>query len=133
MDNDFETEIKIDEQLDKAFMGEIMAELKLKPLGTNYSAWHKNHKTGEERYFCGEELFENDKGERIVKRFKIVCPKCHSEGQDLKHKNWGADEFGVTPEIICSKCGNSVSSDNYEDWKVYLSEEKYNPNMEFSV
>ena len=78
----------------------------------NYSAF--NIVKDKVEYFTGED----DKG-----KFKIVCPNCKAEGENLEHVNWyESKELGQDLYIRCKQCGNTTNVDRDElvTWKVRI-------------
>jgi len=76
---------------------------------SNYSAYSRDFKSKKETYFQGEE--------NGVK-FKIVCPNCKAEGEDLEHKNWFMSKENNEDLIIeCKVCGYEINTETEEESK----------------
>jgi len=74
---------------------------------SNYSAF--TNRNGKDEHFVGEE--------NGVK-FKIVCPNCKAEGENLEHKNWYlSKECGEDLIIVCKCCGYEISTETEEESK----------------
>lgn len=66
--------------------------------------------------FYGEEVWKH-KGKRFIWLFKIVCPVCQAEGEQLEHKNWYMSKEDNEDLLIeCKKCGNLINTDNEKDF-----------------
>lgn len=87
----------------------------MKKIGETYAAWSQKGQ------FKGERTFEDVEGGRTTEHYKLVCPACKAEGEQLEHRNWfSSKEYGLPLFVVCKCCGHSVDTDNplFEEWKV---------------
>ena len=88
----------------------------------NYSAFTKVKE--KVLYFVGEDTIKKN-GKTYYCPFKIVCPKCQAEGNNLEHINWyESKETGRPLIILCKKCDHKINADDDKELdkcKVYLT------------
>jgi ribosomal protein S27E len=92
-----------------------------KKLGESHSAFD-----AERGRFIGTITYEHKDGSRTSRDYKIRCPACQAEGDQLEHANWYmAKETGENLRIRCKDCGLEVDTEDYDSkefkkWKVML-------------